>query len=84
MVTPFLRGPAGLERQRSYLHPDLEPVLRETYGVVVFHEQVLRIVETFTGCTLAEADEARRALGSPDGQAEVETWFRPLALRPRL
>ena len=36
--------------------------------MVVFHEQVLRIVAAMTGCSLAEADEHRRTLGSPDGQ----------------
>jgi len=78
MVTPFLRARQGWD-EPEYLHPDLEPSLAETCGVVVFHEQVLRMVEVTTGCTLAEADEVRRALGSPQGQAEVERWFRPLA-----
>ena len=40
---------------------------------------MLQIISTFTGVTLAEADEARRALGAPDGQPEVEVWLRPLA-----
>lgn len=79
MVTPFLEARQGW-REPEYLHPDLEPALRETGGVVVFHEQVLRIVAAFTGCTLAEADEARRAMGSPQTQPEVEAWFRPVAL----
>ena len=79
MVTPFLEARQGW-RQPSYLHPDLEPVLAETRGVVVFHEQVLCIVATFTGCSLAEADEVRRALGDPLGQPEVRTWFLPAAL----
>ncbi|RJK96832.1 DNA polymerase III subunit alpha [Vallicoccus soli] len=78
MVTPFLMARQGW-RDAEYLHEDLRPALEETCGVVVFHEQVLRIVEALTGCTLAEADEARRALGSPETQPEVEAWFRPLA-----
>ena len=41
---------------------------------------MLQIVSTFTGCTLAEADEVRRALGTVDGQPEVEVWLRPRAL----
>jgi error-prone DNA polymerase len=45
---------------------------------------VLLIVATMTGCTLAEADEARRALGDPDGQDEVRAWFVPTALGRRL
>ena len=64
-----------------YLHDDLRPVLEETCGVVVFHEQVIRMVDVFTGCGLAEADEVRRTLGSPDGQAEVREWFYPQAMR---
>ena len=79
MVTPFLSARQGWSSPQ-YLHPDLEPALRSTYGVVVFHEQVLQILATFTGCSLARADERRRALGDPDGQAETREWFYPLAL----
>jgi error-prone DNA polymerase len=46
---------------------------------VVFHEQVLHIVAITAGVSLAEADEVRRALGSPQGQVEVEAWWRPAA-----
>ena len=79
MVTPFLETRQGWA-QPHYLHPTLVPVLKETGGVVVFHEQVLQMITTLTGCSLAEADEARRALGSPDGQVQVRAWFYPLAL----
>ncbi len=79
MVTPFLRARQGWEPPQ-YFHPDLEPALAETYGVVVFHEQVLKILSVMTGCTLAEADEVRRSLGSPDTQPEVREWFYPRAL----
>ena len=78
MVTPFLKARQGWA-EPEYLHEDLRYALEETSGVVVFHEQVLQIISTFTGVTLAEADEARRALGTPDGQPEVEVWLRPLA-----
>jgi len=78
MINPFL-----LARQHwrppEYLHPSLEPALKETHGVVVFHEQVLKIVAETTGVTLAQADEVRRALGSPQGQLDVEAWWRPAA-----
>ncbi len=80
MITPFLRARQGWN-QATYLHDDLRPALEETYGVVVFHEQVLRIVATMTGCSLAEADETRRALGSPEGQDDIRAWFYPAALR---
>jgi error-prone DNA polymerase len=80
MVTPFLEARQGWKPMR-FLHEDLREALEQTCGVVVFHEQVLEIIATMTGCTLAEADEARRALGDPDGQAEVQAWFIPTALR---
>jgi error-prone DNA polymerase len=79
MVTPFLRARQGWN-DPVYVHDDLRPVLTETYGVVVFHEQVLRIVATMTGCSLAEADETRRSMGSPEGQDDVRAWFYPAAL----
>jgi error-prone DNA polymerase len=79
MVRPFLHARQGWN-EAEYLHDDLRYALEQTYGVVVFHEQVLMIVATMTGCTLAEADEVRRALGSPEGQEEVQVWFVPQAL----
>lgn len=78
MVTPFLSARQGW-RAPEYLHETLREPLAETYGVVVFHEQVLHIVARTAGVSLAEADEVRRALGSRDGQAEVEAWWRPRA-----
>ncbi|MBA2555072.1 MAG: DNA polymerase III subunit alpha, partial [Geodermatophilaceae bacterium] len=79
MVTPFLRARHGWN-ETEYPHPDLENALAETYGVVVFHEQVLEIVSVLTGVDLAEADEVRRALGEFDAHAEVKAWFFPAAL----
>ena len=63
-----------------YLHDDLRPILGETHGVVVFHEQVIEMIALFTGCTLAEADEASRALGDLEGMAETRLWFLPRAM----
>ncbi len=79
MVTPFLRARQGWSTPH-YLHPDLEPILAPTCGVVVFHEQVLEMIAQFTGCTLAEADEARRGLGDPEGKHDVKVWFFPRTL----
>ncbi|MCW2666603.1 MAG: polymerase alpha subunit, partial [Frankiales bacterium] len=79
MVRPFLEARQGW-REPEYPHPDLAYCLEQTWGVVVFHEQVLEIVATMTGCSLAEADEVRRALGDPTGQPEVRLWFMPAAL----
>jgi error-prone DNA polymerase len=79
MITPFLEARHGW-KEVSYLHPSLVRALRETEGVVVFHEQVLMIVAETTGVSLAQADEVRRALGTPKGQVEIEAWWRPAAL----
>jgi error-prone DNA polymerase len=79
MVTPFLMARNGW-RDAVYPHPDLAFALEETAGVVVFHEQVLQVVARMTGCTLAEADEVRRALGEKDAHPEVRAWFVPQVL----
>ena len=80
MVTPFLRARKGWD-EPEYLHPKLRESLENTCGVVVFHEQVLSIVSVVTGCDLAQADEARRAMGSPAGQEKVKGWFHRQARR---
>lgn len=79
MIVPFLRARQGWSMP-EYLHDDLRPALQETCGVVVFHEQIIRMIATITGVTLAEADELRRALGSPEGQMRTRAWFYPAAL----
>ncbi len=79
MITPYLEVKQGWRTAR-YLHDDLRPILECTRGVVVFHEQVIEMIAQFTGCTLAEGDEWRRALGDPDGMAETKAWFFPRAL----
>ncbi|HEU5240367.1 MAG TPA: OB-fold nucleic acid binding domain-containing protein, partial [Ornithinibacter sp.] len=78
MITPFLNSRHGWS-ERRFLHPSLIPALEETEGVVVFHEQVLLIVAETTGVSLAQADEVRRSMGTPQGQADVEAWWRPAA-----
>ena len=45
------------------LHPTMEPVLRETYGIIVYQEQVMQIARTLAGYSLGEADLLRRAMG---------------------
>jgi error-prone DNA polymerase len=79
MVVPFLRARQGWSTP-EYVHDDLRDVLGQTDGVVVFHEQVIEMIALLTGCTLAEADEARRALGDRDGQRQTKLWFFPRAL----
>lgn len=78
MITPFLKARHGWS-PAQIIHPDLYEILAHTEGVVVFHEQVIQIIATMTGVSLATADEKRRALGYKVGQQEVCDWFFPAA-----
>jgi DNA polymerase-3 subunit alpha len=53
-------------KQVKYLHPLLEEILKETYGIIVYQEQVIQIANKIAGMTLAEADILRRAMGKKD------------------
>ncbi|CEA08259.1 DNA polymerase III subunit alpha [Arthrobacter saudimassiliensis] len=75
MVRPYLEHRHGWSPD-EYPHEALRPVLAETHGVTVFHEQVLRTFDVFTGCGLAKADELRRLLGNEDAEPGVEAYFR--------
>jgi DNA-directed DNA polymerase III PolC len=61
MVSPFVRRALGQEPVRMP-HPSLEPVLEETYGLILFQEQVLRIVHRLAGLGYGEADAFRRTM----------------------
>jgi error-prone DNA polymerase len=78
MITPFLKARHGWS-PAQIIHPDLYEILAHTEGVVVFHEQVIQIIATMTGVSLATADEKRRSLGDRAGQQEVCDWFFPAA-----
>ncbi|MGB6346883.1 MAG: DNA polymerase III subunit alpha [Methyloceanibacter sp.] len=47
----------------DYLHPLIQPILEETYGVIIYQEQVMQIAQTLSGFSLGEADLLRRAMG---------------------
>ncbi|MCC6943663.1 MAG: DNA polymerase III subunit alpha [Thermomicrobiales bacterium] len=47
----------------SYMHPDLEPILKETYGIAVYQEQVMQVANAIAGFSLAEGDGLRKAMG---------------------
>ena len=47
----------------KYLHPDLEDILKETYGVIVYQEQIMQIAVKFANFTLSQADDLRKAMG---------------------
>ncbi|MFJ2178767.1 DNA polymerase III subunit alpha [Streptomyces sp. NPDC087851] len=59
----------------QYAHPDLEPVLADTYGVTIWHEQIIETLTVLTGCDRAMAEIARRALGEKDRLPRIRTWF---------
>jgi DNA polymerase-3 subunit alpha len=51
------------QEKPDYIHPMIEPVLSETYGVIIYQEQVMQIAQTLSGYSLGEADMLRRAMG---------------------
>ena len=62
MTDAFIRRKRGLEPIR-YPHPDLEPLLRNTYGVITYQEDVLKIAQLMAGFTPGQADVMRKAMG---------------------
>ncbi len=62
LIPLFLEGKKNI-KQIKYLHKDLKPILEETYGVLVYQEQVMEIAHKIAGYTMAEADILRMAMG---------------------
>ena len=62
MVDDFINRKNG-RAKAEYFHPDLEPVLKPTYGVIVYQEQVMLVAQILAGYTLGGADLLRRAMG---------------------
>jgi error-prone DNA polymerase len=69
-VHPYLRRRNGLEPV-TYPHPSLQPALERTYGVPLFQEQLMRLAIDGAGCTAAEADQVRRAMGSKRSEEKM-------------
>jgi error-prone DNA polymerase len=61
MIRPYIARRSGMERP-TYAHPDLRPALHETFGVIVYHEQVIRTLAAVAGYDLTYADHIRRHL----------------------
>ncbi len=61
-IDDFIARKHGKKRI-NYSHPLMEPILQETYGIIVYQEQVMQIAHEIAGFTLAEADIMRRAMG---------------------
>lgn len=62
MVDDFIKCRHG-EKEIEYIHPCLEPILKETFGVILYQEQVMKIVQVMAGFSLGKADLVRRAMG---------------------
>ncbi len=79
MIRPFLRRRHGLERP-AYAHPSLRPVLRESFGVIVYHEQVMRTLSAIGGYDPTETDDIRRHLDDPEALPALRDDFMSRAL----
>ena len=74
------------EEPLDCLHPMLEPILKETYGVIIYQEQVMQIAQVMAGFSLGEADLLRRAMGKKDKRemAQQKTRFVEGAIRNKV
>src|SRR5262249_4895529 len=68
MVDDFINRKHGRTRV-TYSHPALEPILKDTYGVIVYQEQVMQISSALAGYSLGQADLLRRAMGKKKKEA---------------
>ena len=78
MVDDFIsRKHATNKADIDYLHPELQPVLEETYGVILYQEQVMQIAQVLAGYSLGSADLLRRAMGKkkPEEMAKQREIF---------
>jgi len=82
LADDFIRRKHGLD-EVDYLHPSLQPVLADTYGVMLYQEQVMQIAQILAGYSLADADLLRRAMGKkkPEEMAKQREVFVAGALR---
>jgi DNA polymerase-3 subunit alpha len=76
MVDEFIAGKHG-KAKIKYMLPQLEPILKETYGVILYQEQVMKIAQILANYSLAEADELRKAIGKkkPEVMANHKARF---------
>jgi len=61
-IPDYIGGKQG-KKKLKYLHPKLEPILKKTYGVAIYQEQVMQMARDLAGFTMAEADVLRKAVG---------------------
>src|SRR5205085_4433322 len=79
----YIRRKRG-EEPVTYALPELEPILKETQGVIIYQEQVMRIAQALAGISVAEADVLRKAVGKKDKeliQQELGTFIEKAVAR---
>ncbi len=78
MLQQYIRRKTG-EEPVKYLHPKMAPILKETFGVMIYQEDVIRVAHEIAGMSLAEADSLRKAMSgkqrSPLAMNELEREF---------
>jgi len=76
MIDDFIKRRHG-KIKIEYMHDSLSEILKNTYGVIVYQEQVMQIASTLSGFTMAEADKLRKAMGKkiPEVMAKMESKF---------
>jgi len=62
LIPEYIKRKGG-KKKIEYLHPKLEPILKETYGILIFQEQLMQVARDLAGFTLSEADVLRKAVG---------------------
>jgi DNA polymerase-3 subunit alpha len=62
LIPMFLEGKKNAKKIK-YLHPDLKPILEETYGILVYQEQIMEVAHSLAGFKMSEADNLRMAMG---------------------
>jgi DNA polymerase-3 subunit alpha len=60
---PIYNGCKNEQKKPDYIHPTLEKILKPTYGIIIYQEQVMQIAQTLAGFSAGEADILRRAMG---------------------
>jgi len=70
-IPDYIKGKHS-KRKIKYLHPKLEPILKKTYGVAIYQEQVMQMARSLAGFTMAEADVLRKAMGKKIAKLLVE------------
>lgn len=70
-IDTFIRRKEGKEKI-NFLHPDLEPILKDTYGIIVYQEQIMQILSIIGGFTFSESDNIRRAMSKKQKEVILE------------